>query len=134
MEIDFVVHQNSLVTVTLLANNKEYNFVLDTGSSFSLVDKSILKVWKGIKIQSTESTKIVGINGNALDYLAQITQQVTADKQTFNIDFYITDLSEMIRVIKEGVNVDIKGILGLDFFIRYALVLDFENNKIYTKK
>ena len=59
---------------------------------------------------------------------------VTYKSQKFIDRFYISDLDEAFRAIKAETGVQIHGILGSKFFVKYKYVLDFKDLIAYIRK
>ena len=120
-----------LPIVTFYNNDKKLNFLLDTGSDLSYINKSLLPSLKYKEIN--ESRNIISIGGNTQS-LGCCDMTVTYKNQKFIDRFYISDLDEAFGVIKAETGVQIHGILGSKFFAKYKYILDFESLIAYSKK
>ena len=119
-----------LPIVTFYNNDKKLNFLLDTGSDLSYINKSILPSLEYKEIN--ESMNIISIGGNSQS-LGCCDMTVTYKNKKFIDRFYISDLDEAFGVIKAETGVQIHGILGSKFFSKYKYILDFENLIAYSK-
>lgn len=120
-----------LPIITFYNNDKKLNFLLDTGSDLSYINKSILPSLEYKKID--ESRNIISVGGNSQS-LGCCDMTVTYKNKKFIDRFYISDLDEAFGVIKAETGVQIHGILGSKFFTKYKYILDFESLIAYSKK
>ena len=119
-----------LPVVTFYNKDTKLNFLLDTGSDLSYINKSILSSLKYKEVN--ESRNIISVGGNS-QTLGCCDMTVTYRNQKFIDRFYISDLDEAFRAIKAETGVQIHGILGSKFFAKYKYILDFENLVAYSK-
>lgn len=119
-----------LPVVTFYNKDTKLNFLLDTGSDLSYINKSILPSLKYKEVN--ESRNIISVGGNS-QTLGCCDMIVTYRNQKFIDRFYISDLDEAFRAIKAETGVQIHGILGSKFFTKYKYILDFENLVAYSK-
>lgn len=121
-----------LPVVSFYIDNKLYNFLLDTGSNDShinkeLIDKNIIKYSK----DETKST-VIGITGDSVDVNSCIITLKYNNKEFSNL-FLINDMSETFKAIKEESGITLHGILGSKFFEKYKYVIDFNSLEFYHK-
>ena len=119
-----------LPIITFYNNNKKLNFLLDTGSDLSHINKSLLPSLKYKEID--ENRNIISVGGNTQS-LGCCDMTVTYKNKKFIDRFYISDLDEAFGVIKAETGVQIHGILGSKFFAKYKYILDFESLIAYSK-
>lgn len=120
-----------LPIITFYNKDTKLNFLLDTGSDLSYINKSILPSLEYIEIN--ESRNIISVGGNSQS-LGCCNMTVTYKSQKFIDRFYISDLDEAFRAIKAETGVQIHGILGSKFFVKYKYVLDFKDLIAYIRK
>lgn len=120
-----------LPVVTFYNKDAKLNFLLDTGSDLSYINKSILLSLEYKEVN--ESRNIISVGGNS-QTLGCCDMTVTYRNQKFIDRFYISDLDEAFGAIKTETGVQIHGILGSKFFTKYKYILDFENLVAYSKK
>lgn len=117
--------------ITLENNGKIFNFILDTGSTISVIDNSVLN-----ELDYTKGTKCinnVGIEGKQ-DTLQSITLKLKGRKTIYEDEFFIRDISEALKYLKDNTGVTVHGLIGTPFLNKYKYVLDFEELVIYSKK
>lgn len=120
-----------LPIVTFYNKDTKLNFLLDTGSDLSYINKSILPSLEYKEID--ESRNIISVGGNSHS-LGCCDMTVTYKSQKFIDRFYVSDLDEAFGAIKAETGVQIHGILGSKFFAKYKYILDFESLIAYSKK
>lgn len=115
--------------VTLFNNGKAFNFVVDTGANYSVINTEYLKLFDA-KIIKGITGKVYGIDGNQQDvYYARI--QLSQYTDNFVEEFQIFDIQSMCDNLKEENGVEIVGILGSSFFQRYKFIIDFDELNMY---
>ena len=119
-----------LPIVTFYNNDKKLNFLLDTGSDLSHINKSLLSSLEYKEID--ESRNIISVGGNTQS-TGCCDMTVTYKNKKFIYRFYISDLDEAFGIIKAETGVQIHGILGSKFFAKYKYILDFESLIAYSK-
>ena len=119
-----------LPVVTFYNKDTKLNFLLDTGSDLSHINKSILPSLEYKEID--ESRNIISVGGNSQS-LRCCDMTVTYKSQKFIDRFCVSDLDEAFGAIKAETGVQIHGILGSKFFTKYKYTLDFESLIAYSK-
>lgn len=119
-----------LPVVTFVNKNTKLNFLLDTGSSQSLINESMLPFLE--TKESVDSMYVMGTDGNRI--MANLcTMKVSYKTQEFEHNFAIKNLDDAFGVVKQESGVQIHGILGSDFLQKYKYVLDFKELIAYPK-
>lgn len=120
-----------LPVITFYNNGVKLNFLLDTGSDLSHINKSLLS---HLQYKETgEKVNIISVGGTTQS-TGSCSMTVTYKNQEFTDKFQISDLDEAFGAIKAETGVQIHGILGSKFFTRYKYILDFESLIAYSKK
>lgn len=119
-----------LPVITFYNGDRKINFLLDTGSNISYLNKSIVS---SLVVESTgEESNIIGIEGNKVN--CKICKMIIRRKnQKFEEEFSIADLDKAFRIVREESGVQIHGILGSRFFEKYKYVLDFKDYIAYVR-
>lgn len=119
-----------LPVITFYNGDRKINFLLDTGSNISYLNKSIVS---SLVVESIdEESNIIGIEGNKVN--CKICKMIIRRKnQEFEEEFSIADLDKAFRIVKEESGVQIHGILGSRFFEKYKYVLDFKDYIAYVR-
>lgn len=119
-----------LPVITFYNGEEKLNFLLDTGSDKSYINKHILKRLSYEK--SNFKTSAMGIDGTPKECNA-IQMHIHYKDLDFNELFFVMDLKDSFDTIKKESGVTINGILGSVFFRKYGYMLDFEKLKVKIK-
>lgn len=119
-----------LPVITFQCADRKLNFLLDTGSTLSYINKSVVE---GLPHEKTgTASEMVGIEGNRI-----VTEccwlTVSYRNQKFHEEFSAADLDKAFNAVKQETGVQIHGILGSRFFEKYQYVLDFKELAAYIK-
>lgn len=122
-----------LPIVTFYINNKGYNFLLDSGSTKSHINKKLIDSQEITCTYLTDKKDtIYGMDGIARKaIMGKIT--LLYNKNSFDEMFLINDLSNTFDIFKTQYGIHLDGILGTNFFKRYKYILDFNNMVFYIK-
>lgn len=119
-----------LPIVSLTYNKKAFNFIVDTGSNVSHINKELLDTNK-VRAKSTNIKHVVqGIAGNNIQGNSVSIAFLYKGKKCSNA-FVVSDLSEVLESIKEATGIEISGLLGTDFFSSQNCVIDFNSYTMY---
>lgn len=115
--------------VTFKCGEKKLNFLLDTGASDSIINKSVTN---DIKHSPTGvRNTIYGSDGNKEE--VDITSiDITYRDKTYSEKFYVKDLDAAFSNLKSDLGVNLHGILGSSFFQKYRYIIDFEELAAYS--
>ena len=120
-----------LPIITFYSNDTKINFLLDTGSDSSYINKSMLENLKYTK--TNKKNYVIGIEGNSVESFTCNIDILYKDK-IFTEEFSICDLDRAFTTVKQETGVQIHGILGSKFFKKYRYIIDFNELMAYTKK
>lgn len=119
----------NLPVVTFTNNKKSFNFLVDTGASYSVIDSRVLK-----KVKHTETKNIgsaYGVEGNIVP-VKYAAIKLNYKQKEFTDEFQVMKV-EAFDNIKKSDKIEIVGILGSSFLEKYGFVVDFNSLIIYTK-
>lgn len=119
-----------LPVITFINNNVKLNFLLDTGSNNSFINKSILNMLDYKELNG--ASNIIGFDGNKIKN-SICKMKIEYKDYIFDTTFNIADLDASFNVIKQEDGVQLHGILGSLFFQKYKYVLDFQSLIAYMK-
>lgn len=106
-------------------------FILDTGSSVSVIDEKSIANVQHDKLDKADN--MVDANGGER-VLHYCNFKFTCEDKEFENEFMVNDMSNIKRSVKESSGVDIDGLVGSDFFNKYKYVIDFNKYLAYSKK
>lgn len=119
-----------LPILILYIGTRKFNFLIDTGSNDSILDKNSTKDVE--YIDSHIQGHLAGMEGNKRPVTFKNYTFYLEDKK-FNYDFIVTDLSKTFNNIKQEYGITLHGILGSRFFGKYKYIIDFNKYIIKMK-
>jgi hypothetical protein len=123
VEIPFDYVANKIIVKMRLNRQNTYNFILDTGASQTVLDKSVAQSLG--PITSSEFAITTGAKAVNLSYTTLPTVSlgsITLD----NISALVTDLSALRGQLGEGT----AGLLGANILKRFLVTIDFQNKTL----
>lgn len=120
-----------LPIVTFTQGEHKLNFLLDSGANKSVINSDHLKALR--HAPTGEKCTVFGMEGNSVEtYFTTIP--FTYKNRSYTEEFQVVDLNSAINQVKVESGVNFIGIIGNSFLQKYKYVLDFDENKAYTKK
>lgn len=119
--------------VTLKNGEKEFNFILDTGSDISHIDSNIKDSLSDTEEIEGDNLTVTTANGSVESNNNWIRVPLNYKKQSFIEDFMPLDLHDSFEVLREDTGIQLHGILGGTFLRKYRYVLDYVDLVAYTK-
>ena len=120
-----------LPIVTFLIGYRKVNFLLDTGASSSIINKSTLR-----ELSYEDSSKVdelYGMEGNKIK-VSYVNMSLTYKDRNYDEEFQVVDMSAPFGNLKSDFGVNVHGILSSSFFRKYQYVLDFSELIAYSKR
>lgn len=121
-----------LPVVTFFQGNNKFNFLLDTGSSNSIINKAILPNLN-YKVTKENASTLMGMDGIKHDVdTCEIT--VFYKEREYTSEYLIQDMTSPFETIKQASGVTVHGIIGSKFFNKFKYILDFNELIAYSKE
>lgn len=136
-EFDYISFRESLLLtklpiIPLYHNGAILKFVLDTGSSNSVINEQIID---NLSFTSTnKSFDVIGIEGNVKKTNIVKIDLNYDDDISFSHTFQVLDMTKMNEVIKQETGMVIDGLLGSDVMAKNGYILDFIKKRMLYKK
>ncbi len=108
--------------------NRHLSFIIDTGSTNSLLDAGIASSLEEV-MHYTGKHKLQGIEGNAI-LSSQGSLPLTFCGKEYQQTFCIMPLQAPFEAIKNDTGIEVHGILGTDFLLANKWVVDFEEEAL----
>jgi predicted aspartyl protease len=109
-------------------NGKRCRFLIDTGASKSVVDKSYFEKYFGKNSLVTVKQETTGVHGSVPEsHFGKIKQIEIGKKVVKNYMAAAIDLSHVNLVYSTLKKPKIQGILGSDLMLKYKMVVDYGN-------
>lgn len=123
-------HLTELPLITLFQGDKKFNFLLDTGSNNSIIDKNILDQIEHTNIDA--KSNLFGLEGVSKEVpICSIT--LSHKGKDYKYEYLVCDMKAPFDSIKKDSGVNLHGIIGSKFFNTYKYVLDFADLIAYSK-
>lgn len=120
-----------LPIVTFTQGEHKLNFLLDSGANKSVINSDHLKALR--HTPTGEMCSVFGMEGNSVEtYFTTIP--FTYKNRSYTEEFQVVDLNSAINQVKSESGVNFIGIIGNSFLQKYKYILDFDENKAYSKK
>lgn len=121
----------NLPIATFYQDDKELNFIIDTGSDDNVINKGALQTIKHEKVEHNGT--LAGVGGVFEVEACNISFQ--HDGENFTAKFIISDhLQQAFDDIRKAHGIPLHGMLGSKFLMQNNIVLDFNNMVAYNKK
>lgn len=110
--------------------DKHLCFILDTGSTCSLIDSNVVEYFKDI-VEPIGDYCISGIDGTK-HKVDVIILPFNFECYTYKSKFCVQPLSDAFKDIEEESGIQVYGLLGTDFLIDNQWIIDFKKLNIYS--
>lgn len=120
-----------LPVITLSQGNKKFNFLLDTGSNDSIINKAAL-----LELEYEEEGRkshLFGLEGRKQE-VSYCNIALSYKDQVYKYSYLISDMTAAFGQIKQATGVNLDGIIGSKFFNEFKYVLDFDSLIAYSKQ
>ena len=118
--------------INLKVNGKKCRFLLDTGASHSVIDKSYFEKSLGKKKLKTVKQSTTGLHSSTDESHFGILKELTVGKLTVkNYLVAAVDLRHVNLTYSSIKKPKIQGILGSDILLKYKMIIDYGKAKIF---
>ena len=126
--ISYGLEHTGLPLILVEVKDKYLSFILDTGSTCSLIDSTVVEYFKNI-VEPVGDYYINGIEGTE-HKVDMITLPFTFEGQTYKPKFCVKPLLNAFKGIEDESGIQIHGLLGTDFLLENQWIIDFKELKI----
>lgn len=120
-----------LPIVTFTQGEHKLNFLLDSGANKSVINSDHLKALR--HTLTGNKCMLCGMEGNSVETY-YTTIPFTYKNKSYTEEFQVVDLNSLISQVKAESGVNFIGVVGNSFLQKYKYILDFAENKAYSKK
>lgn len=114
--------------IPVKVKDKYLSFILDTGSTCSLIDSNVVEYFKDI-VEPVGDYYISGIEGTK-HKVDIITLPFTFEGQTYKPKFCVKPLLDAFKGIEDDSGIQVQGLLGTDFLLENQWIIDFKELKL----
>jgi predicted aspartyl protease len=140
------IHLKYGLTVEAKANDERLNLLIDTGSTFSILDTELAKrlgltpvkhdeAWSGSRIKKELSAKVVGV-GKIGTHRMWVTTLKTLDVgslQWTNVHFGVTDLKSWGLAEPGNQTEEVQGVFGREMLTARGALVDYHSRKLWFR-
>src|SRR5581483_9777390 len=121
--IRFKILQDSLVVIPVYVNGAgPFDFLLDTGTTTSMVDTELAHV---LLLTPKDRVMLTTVNGTASLSRAWLDRVAIGDTNTDKLEVVISELKEIHRIAPK-----IRGVIGQNFLKEQNFLLDYQHQRI----
>ena len=121
--LSFSISKVQLPLIIVKVKEKYICFILDTGSTCSLIDSSVVEYFKDI-VEPVGDYCISGIEGTK-HKVDIITLPFNFEGQAYKPKFCVRPLLDAFKSIEEENGIQVHGLLGTDFLLENQWIVDF---------
>ena len=119
--------------IHVTVNGKRCRFLIDTGASHTVVDKTYFEKYFGKKSLKTVKQATTGLHSSTTEsYFGKIKEMKIGSTLTKNYIAAAVDLSHVNNTYKSLKKRSIQGILGSDLMLKYKMTIDYGELKLTT--
>lgn len=128
--IYYGLNKAKLPIIIVEIEDKYLCFILDTGSTCSLIDSSVVEYFKDT-VEPIGDYYISGIDGTK-HKVDVITLPFNFEGHTYKSKFCVQPLLNAFKSIEEESGIQAHGLLGTDFMMENKWIIDFKELKIHS--
>ncbi len=118
--------------LNLKVNGVKCRFLIDTGASKSVLDKKYFEDKIGKKYIKTVKQETTGLHSSTAESYYGIVKTIEVGHHLVkNYTIAAIDLSHVNQVYRNAKKPKINGILGSDLMLKYKMIVDYGQLKIY---
>ena len=118
--------------LNLKVNGIKCRFLIDTGASKTVLDKTYFEQKIGKKSLRTIKQETTGLHSSVSEsHFGKVKEIILGSQVIKNYDIAAIDLSHVNMVYKGAKKPKINGILGSDLMLKYKMIVDYGKLKIY---
>ncbi len=119
-----------LIIPSLFFDSTTGYWVIDTGASKTVFDKNLTSKYK-LSGDSPERVNTAGIGGMTMESeIAEIKEVTWGKLKIVNFKVALLDLSSVNKLYSKTANLNICGLLGGDFLMKYNAIVDYKRKII----
>ncbi len=122
-----------IIVAGSFANGEPGNWIIDTGASKTVFDKNRVETYSVLEGE-TDEIHTIGAGGQPEEILLAMVKSVKLGKHTFKkLKVALLDLSHINKLYSNAAGLEICGLIGSDFLIKYKAVIDYNRKLLILK-
>ena len=110
MRYNFVLEKRRII-VTVKIKDRDFDFILDTGATTSVIDSSVA-VRLGFDLRNLKAIKLTTVGGSTNSKILTLPKINLFDKEINNFDVTAIELPYQITLFADG-------LVGMDFLLKF---------------
>lgn len=127
--LDYGLSKSQLPLILVEVKDKYLSFILDTGSTCSLIDSNVVEYFKDI-VEPVGDYYVSGIEGTK-HKVDIITLPFTFEGQVYKPKLCVKPLLDAFKGIEDENGIQVHGLLGTDFLLENQWIIDFKELNIH---
>lgn len=124
------LNKTKLPIIPVEIKGKHRCFIIDTGSTCSLIDSNVIEYFKDIATPVGDYN-ISGIDGTK-HKVDVVTLPFSFEGQSYSPKFCVKSLLEAFKDIETESGIQVHGLLGIDFLMGNKWIIDFDKLVVTT--
>jgi hypothetical protein len=130
-DIKEIEHASFHPIVAAQINDRQFNMILDTGASRTVLSSELVVSFEKI-IKDGEEAFAAGINAQRMDVEQVVVPSIWIGGVEFkNMLVFSTDLEAVSSLYEQMAQMRVDGLLGCDFLVDNGGIVDFNKQKIF---
>ena len=127
ISIDKWVDQYGMPTIT--TDDGRLRFLIDTGATFNVLLQDAFDRCKPMFGKVGRDDMIIGMDGEP-QKIFLVRGDICFDAHHFDAEFGVMEMTEALHTVRVLTGLRIDGALGVDFFLRHNLCIDFAHLRV----
>lgn len=133
IHFDKGIKTTGLPIISIKINNKDYNFIVDSGANVNVIDALLIKeIQRDLDIKLMESDSVTGLSKEEMQS-HECKLSFIIDEEEFTDKFKVVDFSVSAAAIKENSDVIVSGLIGSNFLKTHKWQIDFNKSILWKK-
>lgn len=116
------------------SDGRNGNWVIDTGASKTVFDKSLNELYEKLEGE-TDEIHTAGIGDEPQQISLAVLKFVQIGKLSIeNLNVALLDLSHINKLYSKSTDMEICGLIGSDFLMKYKAVIDYKKRVLFLNK
>lgn len=127
--------RNGIAVAIVNYEDLQLQLLIDTCASHNMLDERVFnQICEIVKTGKTQVEKtMIGIEGSESNVNSQTKMKIKMGRCTFDVTFKLLQINSLEPIVR-GTGIKLHGVMGLEFFYCFDLILDYSKEMIYVHK
>ena len=132
LKFDELFKYTNLIFLKVFVKDKSTFFLIDTGCSFSTINKDYVEKVLNVDIQEVSTDNITSFDKTyKINSDIKITDiSFVKNKMILDVDFKVANLNELLNDFHNSLGIKLSGILGSDFLDKNNIIINYKDKTI----